>query len=317
MITHTKNISQLVFHYTGRSLHKKILWELICVIGCVVVCLVSGPSRVSGLRAFLGCNLWLSCASPPLSWSLTVSAVVTSQWSWSASWFLALERSTGPGSPQHTDSKYTNKRPLQKRHPPKEGTKKRPQKRKGPKKKTPQNGKGPKKNTKRAKKKAQKKAPPQKKGSSKGLNNNKPPKKKGKDGKIGGHEKKGPKEGPPPPQTKKTQPPPSTHTHTHKKKRKEKTKNKKKRRKMGKSAPEKEAPPKKKDTLRGRKRSKTKKKRPQRAPDKAPKKAPKIFCFHKNIPCPITHNNFWIRGNYTRKLSGNYLLSGPITHIFV
>ena len=114
MITHTKNYFRINFpitqdiHYTKNSLGTNL-----CNWMCVIVCPVSGPSRVSGLRAFLGCNLWLSCASPPLSWSLTVSAVVTR-----------------PGSPQHTDSKSTNNRPLKKRHPPKKGTKKRPQKRK-------------------------------------------------------------------------------------------------------------------------------------------------------------------------------------------
>ena len=92
-----ENKTNIAIHPKWLHTHtQKLISELICQlhrtlpvitqkIPCVIMCLVSGPSRVSGLRAFLACNLWLSCASPPLSWSLTVSAVVTSQWSWNAS----------------------------------------------------------------------------------------------------------------------------------------------------------------------------------------------------------------------------------------
>ena len=273
------------------------------------MCLVSGPSRVSGLRAFSGSNLWLSCASRPLSWSLKVSAVVKSQWSWSASWFVALERSTEAGSPQHTDSIWTKgpwktPPPLKKKTPQKKAPTKRkkPKKGKGQKKhkkaekKKTQNGKGQRKH-KKGKKKAPKKRPPKRappkirvqgKGSTtkkrppkqkgpkqrapkiKGQNKGPPQKKKQKGGKKGA-QKKGPKKKAP---------------HTQKKAKKGKRGHWKKTPKKG---PEKGHI--------GQKKLKKAPKRPQ-------KRLRIFFASTENFPCPIAHDNSRIRGTYIRNCLG-------------
>ena len=97
-----------------------------------------------------------------------------------------------------------------------------------------------------------------------------------------------------------------THTHTHKQTNGEK-KGKKRATEIGtkKRAPKKDA--KKKGTKRRARKGQKKPKTPKTAPQD-------FFASTDNFPCPITHENSRIRGNYTRKLSGNYFFSEGRLH---
>ena len=109
-------------------------------------------------------------------------------------------------------------------------------------------------------------------------------------------------------------------TQTHTRAPRARAKKKKNRPKQGKKAPkgdQKKAPDKGHQKKGPTKGGPEKGQKGQKWPRKASKKAPKsFFASTKNFPCPITHENSRVRGNYTKKLSGNYFfLWANYTHI--